>query len=246
MLDRFDRWFEKHKYGIIGTVLLHSFVLLGFSVAEIKSRDKEETAQEEYLEIVTPMSEAEIQAIAEQNLQQRTEQGEVTNAVSNAMADLGKPSAAMLERFEAKSMEDLKAMEKQEFDRLAQERADRGDVITVPSLTPEKWDKNLYMEPAKPIKLAGNVTVEHNLADRSANIAVPAYMCKSGGVVLIDVEVDRNGIVQRAALNKSSSTTVDACMTDLAELAASKASFSVSTTAADPQRGWIKFVFVAQ
>ena len=148
MLERFDRWFEKHKYGIIGTVLLHSFVLLGFSVAELKSREKEETTQEEYLEIVTPMTEAEIQAIAEQNLQQQTELGEVTNAVSNALADLGKPSAATLERYEAKSMEDLKAFEQQEFDRLAQERADRGEVITVPNLTPEKWDKRLYMEPA--------------------------------------------------------------------------------------------------
>ncbi|MBK9195509.1 MAG: hypothetical protein IPO17_11090 [Flavobacteriales bacterium] len=246
MLERFDRWFEKHKYGIIGTVLLHSFVLLGFSLAELKSRGKEETTQEEYLEIVTPMTEAEIQAIAEQNLQQQTELGEVTNAVSNALADLGKPSAATLERYEAKSMEDLKAFEQQEFDRLAQERADRGEVITVPNLTPEKWDKRLYMEPAKPIKLAGNVTVEHNLADRSAHIAVPAYMCKTGGIVLVDVEVDRNGIVQHAALNKGGSTTTDVCMTDLAEQAASKASFSTSTIADDPQRGWIKFVFVAQ
>lgn len=246
MWDRFDRWFEKHKYGVIGTLLLHSFVLLGFSIAELSSHKPEEDEEEEYLEIVTPMSETELQALADQSLQQQQVGGEVTNAVSNALAELAKPSAATLERYEAKSMEDLKEFEQQEFDRLAQERADRGEEIVVPALTPEKWDKRLYMEPAKPVKLAGNVTVEHNLADRSANIAVPAYKCKTGGTVTIDVEVDRSGRVKRSTLNEDASTTSDACMTELAEQAAANASFSPSTTASDPQNGWIRFVFVAQ
>ena len=246
MWDRFDRWFEKHKYGVIGTLLLHSFALLGFSIVQLKDHAIEKAQQEEYLEIVTPMSETELQAMAEQSIKQQAALGEVTNAVSNALADMAKPSAALLERYEAKTMEDLKAMEQEEFDRLAQERAERGEEIVVPALTPEKWDKNLYMEPAKPIKLAGNVTVEHNLADRSANIAVPAYKCKSGGTVTIDVEVDRTGHVKRATLNEAQSTTGDACMTELAEQAATNASFSTSATASDPQKGWIRFVFVAQ
>ena len=246
MWDRFDRWFERHKYGVIGTLLLHSFALLGFSIVQLKDHAIEKAQQEEYLEIVTPMSETELQAMAEQSMKQQAEGGEVTNAVSNALAEMAKPSAAMLERYEAKTMEDLKAMEQEEFDRLAQERAERGEEIVVPALTPEKWDKKLYMEPAKPIKLAGNVTVEHNLADRSANIAVPAYKCKSGGTVTIDVEVDRSGRVKKTALNAEASSTTDACMTDLAEQAAANASFSPSTSAADAQSGWIKFVFVAQ
>lgn len=246
MWNAFDRWFDKHKYGVIGTLLLHSFVLLGFSIAELNTHKPEEDKEEEYLEIVTPMTEAELQAIADQNVAQHEAQGEVTNAISNAMAALAQPSAATMERFEAKSMEDLKEMERQEFDRLAQERAERGEEIVVPALTPEKWDKKLYMEPAKPIKLAGNVTVEHNLTDRSANIAVPAYKCKSGGTVVIDVEVDRSGHVKRSSLNESVSTTSDACMTDLAAEAAANAAFSPSANAADPQKGWIKFIFVPQ
>ncbi|MFZ1689112.1 MAG: hypothetical protein WAU70_16945, partial [Flavobacteriales bacterium] len=207
MWDRFDRWFEKHKYGVIGTLLLHSFVLLGFSIAELNSHEPEEDKEEEYLEIVTPMSETELQALADQSMQQQQALGDVTNAISNAMADIAKPSEATLERYEAKSMEDLKEFERQEFDRLAQERAERGEEIVVPALTPEKWDKRLYMEPAKPVKLAGNVTVEHNLTDRSANIAVPAYKCKTGGTVTVDVEVDLDGRVKRSALNQSASST---------------------------------------
>ncbi|MEO8069226.1 MAG: energy transducer TonB [Flavobacteriales bacterium] len=246
MWNAFDRWFDRHKYGVIGTLLLHSFVLLGFSIAEISSQRQEENKEEEYLEIVTPMTDAELQAIADQSTAQQQPQGEVTNAISNAMAQLAQPSAATMERFEAKSMEDLKEMERQEFDRLAQERTARGEEIVVPALTPEKWDKKLYMEPAKPIKLAGNVTVEHNLTDRSANIAVPAYKCKSGGTVTIDVEVDRSGHVKRSSLNQAASTTSDACMTDLAEQAAVNAAFSPSTSAGDPQKGWIKFIFVPQ
>lgn len=119
----------------------------------------------------------------------------------------------------------------------------------MPELTPEKWDKKLYMEPAKPVKVAGNVTVAFDLIgepERGANIKVPAYQCKTGGVVLVDIEVDRDGRVRRAEVNATGSTTTELCMLELAESAALSAAFSPAANAPAGQKGWIRFTFVAQ
>lgn len=249
MWDKLDRWFDRHKYGVIGTLLLHSVAMLGMSVAQLKGRTAQVERNLRDVEVLPPMSEQELQQLLEMNANPQAFQQPVTNAISNVSAEIAKPSAATLERYAAKSMEELKAMEQEEFDRLAKERQERGEEILVPELTPEKWDKKLYMEPAKPVKVAGNVTVAFDLIGepkRGANIKVPAYQCKTGGVVLVDIEVDRDGQVRRTEINAGGSTTVEPCMLELAESAARDAAFSPAANAPSGQRGWIRFTFVAQ
>lgn len=249
MWDKLDRWFDRHKYGVIGTLLLHSVAMFALSVAQMRGRIAQTERAEQFMEVLPPMTEQQLEAFMATDQTPVPAGGEVINATSNVSAEIAKPSAATLERYAAKSMEELKAMEQQEFERLAQERAERGEEIVVPELTPEKWDKKLYMEPAKPVKVAGNVTVAFDLIgepERGANIKVPAYQCKTGGVVLVDIEVDRDGQVRRAQINTGGSTTTEPCMLELAGSAALSAAFSPAANAPSGQKGWIRFTFVAQ
>lgn len=248
MWDKFDLWFDRHKYGVIGTLLLHSVALLGMSLAQMKGRTAQVELNLRDVEVLPPMTEQELEQLLERNANPQADRP-VVNALSNVSAEIAKPSEAMLERYASKSMEELKAIEQEEFDRLAKERQERGEEIVVPELTPEKWDKKLYMEPAKPVKVAGNVTVAFDLIGepkRGANIKVPAYQCKTGGAVLVDIEVDRDGQVRRAEINASGSTTTEPCMLELAESAARDAAFSPAANAPSGQKGWIGFTFVAQ
>ena len=102
--------------------------------------------------------------------------------------------------------------------------------------------------PAKPIKVEGEVTVYYTLKDPprdAVNLFVPAYQCRSGGRVIVDVVVDRSGVVIAAAVVKGFSAA-DKCMTDTALSAAYKSRFNVYPGAPAKQEGRIIYTFVPQ
>ena len=35
MFDRFLDWFERHKFGVIGTLMLHTFMLFGMAMSKL-------------------------------------------------------------------------------------------------------------------------------------------------------------------------------------------------------------------
>ena len=101
---------------------------------------------------------------------------------------------------------------------------------------------------AKPIKVEGEVTVYYTLKDpprEAVNLFVPAYQCRAGGRVIVDVVVDRSGIVIAAAVVKGFSAG-DKCMTDTALAAAYKSRFNVYPGAPAKQEGRIIYTFVPQ
>ena len=101
---------------------------------------------------------------------------------------------------------------------------------------------------AKPIKVEGEVTVYYTLKDpprEAVNLFVPAYQCRSGGRVIVDIVVDRKGVVIAATVVKGFSAA-DKCMTDTALSAAYKSRFNVYPGAPAKQEGRIIYTFVPQ
>lgn len=248
MLDRTLDLFERHKYGVIGTLMLHTFLLFALNISQVDGD-------------VPPAPKDEVQVLmdftpppeTQQQQENETEAGmqPVTNRASNSTADLSNAppmSRAAQERMGKNVEEDLLAMEKEEFDKLAQERKEQGKEITVPQLDPSKFDKSNYMDKTpKPVKVEGLTTVSYDLKGRTDIILdVPAYLCKGSGKVTVRVAVDASGRVTKAELDASRTTTQDACMVDNALSSAGGARFSRSSTAPDPQRGTITYVFLSQ
>ena len=248
MLDRSLDFFERHKYGVIGTLMLHTLLVFTLTMSKVDGD-------------VTPAKQEEIQVLMDftpqpttpEEEEQQTEAGmqAVTNRASNSTADVANTppmTRAAQERMGKRVEEDLHSMEKEEFDRLAQERKDQGKEITVPQLDPSKFDKSNYMDKTpKPIKVEGLTTVSYDLKGRTDIILeVPAYLCKGSGKVTIQVAVDAAGRVLRADVDAARTTTKEACMVDNAVASASGAQFSRSSTAPDPQRGTITYIFLPQ
>ncbi len=243
-MTAFLDWFERHKLGVIGTLATHSFLLFAFSLLTVNSNESGEVSQEMHMDIETieetdpmlpPINRPELDATQE-----------VTNATSNITAQ--KTAFSYSPTKMAESVEsDLKAFEQQEFDRLAQERHDRGEEVVIPQLDPSKWNKERYMEKAaEPVKMEGATTVWHDLTGRVRSDDVPGYLCKEQGRVAIRIQVDQRGNVVKAEVDPAQSVSADDCMIEHAMTSARRARFNALGSAPDPQRGTLYFLFMPQ
>ena len=248
MLHRALDLFERHKYGIIGTLMLHTMLMFVLNMSRVDG-DIPPAAQQE----VQILMDFAPQPETPEEQEEMTQAGmqAVTNRASNSTADLSNApplTRAAQERMGKRVEEDLYAMEKEEFNRLAQERRDQGKEITVPQLDPSRFNKDNYMDKTpKPVKVEGLTTVSYDLKGRTDIILeVPAYLCKGSGKVSVQVAVDASGRVLKAELDAARTTTRDACMVDNAIASAAGARFTRSSSAPDPQRGTITYVFLPQ
>ena len=96
-------------------------------------------------------------------------------------------------------------------------------------------------------KFSGAVTVNYSFTDpvrHHRDLYVPAYRAKGGGVVVVDVWLDRNGTVTNARI--ASSTNPELNNQALAAAKHSRTLFRNDNTAPQSHRGTITYTFVAQ
>jgi hypothetical protein len=243
MLNRLLDWFEQHKVGVIGTLALHTIGVFLFTVWNIRTTPTEDERSEMRIEVLSePEMEELLQDMAneEQGIPQR-----VTNLTSNVTAEV-KPGFSQ-ERLTERVENELRQMEQEEFERLAQERRDRGEEVEMPTLDPSKWNKELYMEKAaEPVKVEGATTVWHDLKDRVRANDVPGYLCKDQGRVAIAVQVDRRGVVVKAEIDARQTSHANECMLEHALNSTRRARFNASSSAPDVQKGTVYFLFLPQ
>ncbi len=247
LLARSLNLFDRHKYGIIGTLLVHTLLMavLNFSLLHTVQVVPSEEPMMVELEVAAPEHLEPQQPPDEQGMAAAQQ---VTNLASNTTASTQLSPAAQ-QRMAASVERDLLEMEKAEFDRLAEQRKADGKEVVMPTLDPSKFDKRNYMgqEAPKPMKVEGLTTVAYDLVGRTHLVLeVPAYLCKGSGTIVVRVAVDRSGAVIKTELDPSASSSATGCMAEHALLSASRARFSNSASAAQPQRGTITYVFLAQ
>lgn len=95
-------------------------------------------------------------------------------------------------------------------------------------------------------KKTGNVTVAFDLVGRRALfLEMPAYLCRGGGRVIVNISVSRRGEVVSAKVKQSVGVT-DNCLLEMAVWAAKNSRFDLNEAAEYRQRGTITYTFVAQ
>jgi len=210
MIDSFLDWFEEHKVGVIGTLTVHSLFLFVFTLMSIPLEKVDEQMVEMNMEVLTP---EEMKALDEQTDQQvNGPVTKVSNLTSNITATQTFRTFTTPRMSEAVESE-LKDLETAEFQRLAQERRDRGEEVEMPTLDPSKFNKDLYREKAaEPVKVEGATTVWHDLQDRVRENDVPGYLCKTQGRVAIAVSLGTDGTIKKAEFDASRSANADECM----------------------------------
>lgn len=243
MLSALLDWFEEHKLGIIGTLTMHTGILFVLTFVQLRTTPHEDEISDMRVDVV---SELEADAIIERIIDGTDGVPEkVTNLSSNITADL-RPNYSPA-RLAEKVENELRDMERTEFERLAQERKDRGEEVEMPELDPSKWNKERYMDRAVvPVRVEGSTTVWYDLKDRVRGDGIPGYLCKDRGRVAVRVQVDRSGQVRKAELDPAQSFNADDCMLEQALRSARITPFNRSSTAPDPQVGTVYFLFLEQ
>ncbi len=240
-METFLDWFERHKYGVIGTLTIHSLMLFIFTMKDLQTVPDPDERSDMDIELVS-IEEAE-QLIEEMESEEPVASQKVTNLTSNITAERAMSSFSS-QRLAERVEEDLKQFEQEEFDRLREERRERGEEVQIPELDPSKWNKELYMDKAaEPVRIEGATTVWHDLEGRVRENDVPGYLCPSSGRVAVRVTVAGDGSVQKAELDPSRSAKADECMIEHALRSTKRARFSPGPSS---QNGTVYFLFVPQ
>ncbi|MBO7286563.1 MAG: energy transducer TonB [Alistipes sp.] len=96
-------------------------------------------------------------------------------------------------------------------------------------------------------KYQGNCTVTYSFEQpvrNHRNLYVPAYTAKGGGVVVLEVLIDRNGAVTSARVASSSNSSLNQVAINAARNYNTR--FNIDGSAPSPHRGTITYTFIAQ
>ena len=243
LLDRFD----KYKYALFGTLLLHLLVVGSLTVWHVRQVPYEEDGKQLSVDVIDEETMQEI--LEHQKLQELQRlSGPIKNFTNDMSGELTQ-ELRTVHRMSSKATEELvegelRKLEEAEFKRLAEERTERGEDVAIPELDKSKWDPANYMPASKPVRITGRTTTSFYLAGRGASIPTPAYVCEGAGVVKVNIKVDRSGNVKDMEVDPASSG--DQCMVDAALEFVRRSSFEPERTAPNTQSGWVQFTFVAQ
>ncbi len=93
----------------------------------------------------------------------------------------------------------------------------------------------------------GPTNIYFNLKDRKiTRLKVPVYTCEGGGIIQVEIRVNRRGKVEWVSVDTAVSTTSDPCLVSAAKKAANQTRFNFSSVAPLLQSGTITFKFIAQ
>jgi hypothetical protein len=253
------RFLERHKFGLLGTVLIHFLFLF---LAMYAYMPKGSVEIENILVIdFEEETDTEIQKEEEVIKQNIKESNDNSNKAVNESAPKNvesgdyneynkEVSPTNKESFEKQLEQELKALEKQ----VIQEQRDAGYGYTdeeKEALLDSKKNKELEtVEDQKPRSEAafkGNTNITYKLKSRfDRHLQVPVYMCQYGGVVVINIAVNQEGDVISAKLDEESTRISDQCLIQAALKGAKNTKFNRSRSATKIQKGSITYRFLEQ
>jgi hypothetical protein len=93
----------------------------------------------------------------------------------------------------------------------------------------------------------GPTRIYYDLAGRTHRyLPIPIYKCQGSGKVVLAIEVNQNGIVEKAVVIANESTTSDICLGETAVATALISRFNPDINSPKTESGTLTYIFVAQ
>jgi hypothetical protein len=93
----------------------------------------------------------------------------------------------------------------------------------------------------------GPTRIYYDLAGRNhMYLPIPIYKCQGSGKVVLFIDVNREGIVEKALIIGKESTTTDPCLIETAVTTALISRFNPDVNSPEIQKGTLSYHFVAQ
>ena len=95
--------------------------------------------------------------------------------------------------------------------------------------------------------IKGPTRIYYDLAGRTHTyLPIPIYKCQGSGKVVLSIEVNQKGIVEKAQIIAKESTTSDPCLSETAVTTALISRFNSDFNSPKIQTGTLTYQFVAQ
>lgn len=244
--------------GILGTVIFHliaAIIFMSFQISSVKKTNLE-LFQVELQEVESdpdkdPLKEEIIklpQKSVDQVIQENTEMLNIAKNLSSKNA----------QKIDPKEYEDMVKEELIKSGKLGRDNfiddqkkiAENGGPEDIPAIEkkPENKEKN---QPDVSQQMAANykgpTRIYYDLEGRNHTyLPIPIYKCMGSGKVVLEIEVNQEGKVERAAIIAGESTATDPCLVETAIATAMISRFNYNNKAPKIQKGTLSYQFVAQ
>ena len=242
--------YRKYIYGVMGTLFFHILLIGGFLIAELKINGKIEKEEPITINFFAP-EEKEItrqtQPIPEsQRINDRetalgkqngNDQGEGSNRAVNDAIKKDK-------FFDAGYKRDIETAEKMVADVNKQlaKKIPPVKKYAMPEVTTEGQNRDSI----KNTVYSGKSNIHYSLVNRyHIRMPIPVYLTRNGGLITVDIQVDRSGKVIKAEARPVSNAD-DPMLLVYATQAAENTQFNSEPKAPAVQKGTITYKFVAQ
>ncbi len=251
------QFIDRHKFGLLGTILLHFFFILGATYVQLPEGEVETklVIALSFMETVQETSDNSKEMVPEIPATLKSNKAVNESAPNEVKSgDYNEynrdPSESSKKSFEQQLEEELKALEEQ----VIQEQRDAGYGYSQEEIDQmlktkknEDLEEVVEQEPRSESAVKGNTNITYKLNNRyDTKLEVPVYMCQYGGVVVINIAVDKHGKVVSAKVDEESSKTTDLCLLKAALKSAKNTHFNRKNEASRIQMGSITYRFIEQ
>lgn len=236
-----------HRRGLIGTVIFHlvlAIFLLSMGISKMQVHTEMEIVMES--PDVAEIQKKEEEKQRQEELREKTADAEVERmlrsiAVNENATPVSKQAEANIQEYVDEIMQELE----KNGDRGKYE-AQRDKNYRQDSLRNLQDRREQELDSLKSTFYAGESSVSYNLKNRYARfLPIPVFKCEFGGKVVVEILVNRKGIVQKATIVEEQSQADD-CLWRVAVDAAERSRFNEKADAPALQKGSITYNFVKQ
>jgi len=241
LIRDFLLWLEEHQIGILTTIAIHLLIIAIFMVLKIRAN-----AGQEHSGIMIDMSliNTVLEELTPDDIIHQQNNIQDFQQEYNAMRNIPVNRADERALANVEKMINEVKTELNIVDRPAQDNT--GNIPQeerVPeNIFEEKFPANAAGERTV---YKGQTTVSYELSGRRHTwMPVPAYKCREGGKIVVNIVVNGNGYVVTAEIDRIKSNSDASCLVNAAKRDAERSRFNESTTAR--QQGSITYIFLPQ
>jgi hypothetical protein len=236
--------YRKYMYGVIGTLIFHILLVTGFWIEELNFKIKTEKEETILLDFVLPPEKTEL---SEPEKIQNNETGSdrTSRQNPNMGSNLAVNDALKKDKFFDESYKhDIEEAEKM-VDNVNKQLSKKAPPIKRFAM-PEAVTEGQNPDSIKNTIYSGKSNIHYFLENRfHVRLPIPVFLAKGGGLITIDIQVNRAGEVVKAEARPAGSIN-DPMLPTYATQAAERTIFNSDPKAPTIQKGTITYRFVAQ
>ena len=236
--------YRRNMYGVMGTLIFHIVLMTGFWIEELNFKIKTEKDEIVLLDFILPTEKIDA---PEPGKTQGNKAGsdQTTKYDQNMGSNRAVNDASKKDKFfDASYKHDIEEAEKMvdNVNKQLSKKIPQTKKFAMPEATTEGQNPDSI----KNTIYSGKSNIHYFLENRfHVRLPIPVFLAKSGGLITVDIQVDRAGNVFKAEA-RSVNNLKDPMLSVYATQAAERTVFNSDEKAPSVQRGTITYRFVAQ